>query len=167
MNVLIQRLNRILCLLFLQALMLYAGATAFAQETKESKSVKKKYQDIGVGPFRLDLGANIRLRHEYQDGFDIRRYALDISDQFLLTRVMLDINLRFNTNRRLFIQFRDAHAPGTRLERRDFAKSNPMEDIWDVRQAYFEWKKIGSSHLDLKLGRQQISYGNQRIFGPG
>ena len=37
----------------------------------------------------------------------------------------------------------------------------------DIRQAYFEWKKIGGSHLDLKVGRQQISYGDQRIFGPG
>jgi hypothetical protein len=80
---------------------------------------------------------------------------------------MVDFILRFDSDRRLFIQFRDAHAPGTRLEREDFSKSNPMEDLWDIRQAYFEWKTIGGSRLDLKLGRQQISYGDQRIFGPG
>jgi hypothetical protein len=60
-------------------------------------------------------------------------------DQFLLTRIMFDINLRLDADRRLFVQFRDAHAPGTRLDRDPIAQSNPMEDIWDVRQAYFEW----------------------------
>lgn len=162
-----KKVCRILYVLFLQTLSLHIGATAFSQETKEATSNKKKYEDIVVGPFRLDLGANIRLRHEYQDGFDVRRYAPNTSDQFLLTRVMLDINLRLDPSRRLFIQFRDAHALGTRLQREDFPRSNPMEDIWDIRQAFFEWKKIGSSHLDLKVGRQQISYGDQRIFGPG
>ncbi len=141
--------------------------TAFRRSPKKAAPKKNKYQDISVGPFRLDLGANVRLRHEYQGGFDIRGYASDTRDQFLLTRVMLDLNLRFDSDRRLFLQFRDARALGTRLERKDFAQSNPMEDIWDIRQAYFEWKGIGSSHLDLKIGRQQISYGDQRIFGPG
>ena len=82
-----------------------------------------------LGPFRLDLGANLRLRHEYQAGFDVRRYEPGTTDHFLLTRIMLDINLRFDSTRRVFVQFRDAHALGTRLEREDFSKSNPMEDL--------------------------------------
>jgi hypothetical protein len=80
---------------------------------------------------------------------------------------MFDLNLRFDPTRRLFVQFRDAHTLGTRLRREDFSKSDPMEDIADIRQAFFEWKKIGGSHLDLKVGRQPISYGDRRIFGPG
>jgi hypothetical protein len=159
--------RRGLWLLLLQ-FMLLSGAHACAdpQLGKEPPS-KSKFKDVQLGPFHLDLGANLRLRHEYQTGFDVRKYAPGTQDQFLLTRIMLDFNLRFDSNRRVFIQFRDAHALGTRLEREDFSKSNPMEDLWDIRQAYFEWKTVGGSHLDLKLGRQQISYGDQRIFGPG
>jgi len=167
MNTFFKTLRRLLWVFPLQLLLLSSGAVVNAQIVEVNTPSKKKYQDIPVGPFRLDLGANLRLRHEYQSGFDVRRYAPGTSDQFLLTRIMLDINLRFDTDRRLFIQFRDAHAPGSRLEREDFTKSNPMEDIWDVRQAYFEWQKIGTSHLDIKVGRQQISYGDQRIFGAG
>jgi hypothetical protein len=37
----------------------------------------------------------------------------------------------------------------------------------DVRQAYFEWSRIGGTPLGFKLGRQQIYYGDQRIFGAG
>jgi hypothetical protein len=153
--------------LSLQVLLLFSVTTAYSQEAKEIPPSPKKYRDIRVGPFRLDLGANVRLRHEYQSGFDVRRYEAGTHDHFLLERIMLDINLRFDRERRIFVQFRDAHALGTRLERESFSKSNPFEDLWDIRQAYFEWKKIGGSHLDLKIGRQQISYGDQRIFGPG
>jgi hypothetical protein len=167
MNQFPNRRHRILFILSLQVLMFYFGIPAFSQETKDSSAPKRKYQDLSIGSFRLDLGANIRLRHEFQDGFDVRKYAPDTGDQFLLTRVMFDINLRFDSDRRLFIQFRDAHSLGTRLDRGDFTKSNPIEDILDVRQAYFEWKKSVSSNFDLKVGRQQISYGDQRIFGAG
>ena len=170
MNLLLTMLSRFLWVISLQFLFLSSGALACddPQLGKElAAPTKKKYQDVPVGPFHLDLGANLRLRYEYQAGFDVRRYEPGTTDHFLLTRIMLDINLRFDPARRVFVQFRDAHALGTRLERKDFSKSNPMEDLWDIRQAYFEWKKIGGSHLDLKVGRQQISYGDQRIFGPG
>jgi hypothetical protein len=56
MNMLLKRQHRILYVLILQTLLLYMGPTAFSQETKETASNKKKYQDIEVGPFRLDLG---------------------------------------------------------------------------------------------------------------
>lgn len=120
-----------------------------------------------MGPFHLDLGVNIRLRGEYQSGFDVRRYEPGAGDTFLLTRVMLDVHLKFDSARSLFVQFRDAHAPGARLGRQDFAKSNPLEDVWDFRQIYYEQKNIGGTPLSVRLGRQQIGYGDQRIFGPG
>jgi hypothetical protein len=151
--------------------LLFTPLKAVAEESQSRQEPaavpKKKFQDIPVGPFHFDLGANIRLRTEYQSGFDVRRYEPDTTDRFLLTRIMLDLNLRFDSDRRLFVQFRDAHAPGTRLERKDFSKSNPGEDLWDIRQLYFEWNKIGGSPLGVRIGRQQISYGDQRIFGAG
>jgi hypothetical protein len=159
-------LQWMLCLL-----LLFSPLNAIAEESQSKQEQaavpKKKFQDMPVGPFHLDIGANIRLRAEYQSGFDVRRYEPDATDKFLLTRIMLDLNLRFDSDRRLFAQFRDAHAPGTRLERKDFSKSNPFEDLWDIRQLYFEWNRIGGSLLGVRIGRQQISYGDQRIFGAG
>jgi hypothetical protein len=159
-------------ILFLFSLLLSAPTfRAVAEDAQprpeQDANTKKRFKEIPVGPFHLDLGANIRLRGEYQSGFDVRRYEPDTTDRFLLTRIMLDLNLRFDAKRRLFVQFRDAHAPGTRLERENFSKSNPFEDIWDIRQLYFDWNKIGGSPVGFRIGRQQISYGDQRIFGPG
>jgi hypothetical protein len=169
MNTIRKKLHRFFWIFPLQFLLLSSGAIAEPQSDKQPADTpsKKKHKDIPMGSFRLDLGANVRLRHEYQAGFDVRRYEPGTNDHFLLERIMLDINLKFDPDRRIFVQFRDAHALGTRLEPEDFSKSNPMEDLWDIRQAYFEWKKIGGSRVDLKMGRQQISYGDQRIFGPG
>jgi len=59
MNIGPKRLHRILWVFSLQVLLLYSGSAAFSPETKDSTSTKKKFQDIQVGPFRLDLGANI------------------------------------------------------------------------------------------------------------
>jgi hypothetical protein len=164
-----KRLNRLLWMLGLPLLLPPLKAVAEEPQSRQAPAAvpKKKFQDMPVGPFHLDLGANIRLRAEYQSGFDVRRYEPDTTDRFLLTRIMLDINLRFDSDRRLFAQFRDAHAPGTRLARKDFSKSNPGEDLWDIRQLYFEWNKIGGSPFGVRIGRQQISYGDQRIFGAG
>ena len=170
MNLLLKALFRLLWTVPLTFPFLSSEAIARDDTQSETKQIfpsKKRYQDISIGPFRLDLGANIRLRHEYQAGFDVRRYEPGMTDHFLLTRIMLDLNLRFDPDRRVFVQFRDAHALGTRLDRKDFSKSNPLEDLWDIRQAYFEWRRIAGGHFDLKVGRQQISYGDQRIFGPG
>jgi len=152
-------------------MLLFSPILAFARDdagsTVDQDSHKRVYKDIPFGPFRFDLGGSVRLRHEYQSGFDVRMYNPGTIDHFLLTRVMLDFNLKLDSRSRIFIQFRDAHALGTRLERTDFRRSNPFDDIWDVRQAYFEWLKIGETPLGFRLGRQQISYGDQRIFGPG
>jgi len=159
-------LRSIFCLLlFLPTLHAIADDSQSRQE--QVANTKKRLKDIPVGPFHLDFGANIRLRAEYQSGFDVRRYEPDTTDRFLLTRLMLDLNLRFDSDRRLFIQLRDAHAPGTRLKREDFSKSNPFEDPLDIRQLYFDWNKIGGGPIGVRIGRQQISYGDQRIFGPG
>ena len=154
-------------LLILSLSDLKATADESQRAHKQDSHTAKRLQGIPAGPFLLDLGANIRLRAEYQSGFDVRRYEPDTRDGFLLTRIMFDLNLRFHPDRRLFVQFRDAHAPGARLERKDFSRSNPFEDLWDIRQLYFEWNMTGGGPLGVRLGRQQISYGDQRIFGPG
>ncbi len=99
----------IFCLvLFFPALQAIADDSQSRQE--QVANTKKRLKDIPVGPFHLDFGANIRLRAEYQSGFDVRRYEPDTTDRFLLTRLMLDLNLRFDSDRRLFVQLRDAHA---------------------------------------------------------
>jgi len=124
-------------------------------------------KNLPVGPFRLDLGGEVRLRFEDQSHFDVRSYRPGTRDRLLLTRLMLDFNLRVEEEARLFVQWRDAQAIDSQLHSGDFPKNNPIKDTMDVRQAFVEWPHVGGSPVGVKAGRQQISYGDQRVFGPG
>lgn len=88
-------------------------------------------------------------------------------DDLLLERVRLDFSTRFDNGPRLFLQLQDAHAFLTTLTDSDFPISNPIEDTLDIRQLYAEWLRIGGSAIGFRIGRQEISYGDQRVFGPG
>jgi len=156
-------------------LILYATATspAFAKGTvdllynRKTDNWASNIKNLPCGPFRLDIGGNLRLRYEYQKALDVRGYSPDVKDGLLLTRIMLDFNLQINQQTRLLLQLRDARTAGSRLGRSDFLRNNPIEDGCDVRQAFIEWLHIGESPIGIKAGRQQISYGDQRVFGPG
>ncbi len=125
-------------------------------------------KDLPIGPLKLDIGGELRLRYEDQDAFDVRRYDPAARDRLLLTRAMLDFNLRMDDPKvNLFLQLRDAHAVDSRLKENDFPQNNPIEDHCDIRQAYIQWLRIGGSPFGFKAGRQQINYGDQRVFGPG
>lgn len=124
-------------------------------------------QDVPFGPLTLDVRGQLRLRYEYDDGFTVKGYEPDGHDQLLLERVRLDLSLRAGEDLRVVLQFQDAHAFLTRFEDGDFAGSSPLEDAFDVRQFYIDLPAGEGRLVGLRLGRQQISYGDQRVFGPG
>ncbi|NLI16440.1 MAG: alginate export family protein, partial [candidate division Zixibacteria bacterium] len=109
----------------------------------------------------------MRMRYEYQEGFDVRGYNPAAKNGLVLTRIMLDFNLRIADRARAFLQLRDARPIWSRLGQDDFASNNPLGDWCDIRQAFIEWLRIAGSPIGIKTGRQQLSYGNQRVFGPG
>jgi hypothetical protein len=122
---------------------------------------------VGLGSAVLELGGQVRARLEDDRAFDIRGYRPAIDDRFLISRVMLDASLRFSSHHRVSLQLRDARETGSYLEEEDFPRSNPFEDPLDIRQLFYEGTDLGGTGLGLRLGRQQISYGDQRVFGPG
>ena len=115
----------------------------------------------------FDFSGQARLRYERDVGFTLKGYQPGAEDDLLLERVRLDFSARLWNRPRLFLQLQDAHAFLTTLEDSDFPASNPIEDTLDIRQLYGEWERIGGSALGFRIGRQQISYGDQRVFGPG
>lgn len=119
-----------------------------------------------AGPVTFDIGGQARLRYEYDSGFTIKGYEPGGHDQLLLERVRLDLSARFWDQPRLLLQFQDAHAFLTRYGPDDFPRSSPVDDTLDIRQLYAEWIRIGDNPFGLRIGRQQIAYGDQRMFGP-
>lgn len=124
-------------------------------------------QDLPLGPVRLDVSARLRVRQEHDDAFTVKGYLPEGGDDLLLERVRLDLNLRLPREARVFFQFQDAHVFFTRYAASDFPRANPYEDLFDLRQAFVEWRRIGDSPIGFRVGRQEISYGDERVFGPG
>jgi hypothetical protein len=150
------------------ALTLLWSGVASAQANADPVGEKPEFgKDLPFGPWRVDLGAQLRLRYEYDDQLTIKGYVPGSRDSFLLERLMLNATARYGKDFRIAVQLRDAHAVGSSFRDADFPQSNPIHDSLDVRQAFVEWLHIEGTPMGIKLGRQQISYGDQRLFGPG
>ncbi|NQT20243.1 MAG: alginate export family protein [Planctomycetes bacterium] len=115
----------------------------------------------------LRLSGSLRLRYEHQDNYNIKRYGIGQKDDFLLTRLRLNFDLMLREDFHAFAQLQDARLHYSDLSRHDFPKSCPYENRLDLRQAYIEHKKLWGGPFGLKLGRQAINYGDNRIWGPG
>lgn len=124
-------------------------------------------KNMQAGPVTLDFGGQVRFRYENDDGFTIKGYEPGGGDELLLERVRLDLSARFRQGPRLVLQLQDAHAFLTQFKDEEFPASSPIEDTLDIRQFHAEWLNVGGSPLGFRVGRQQISYGDQRVFGPG
>jgi len=70
-------------------------------EEQQAAPAQKPLHDIPLGPFRVDLSGDLRLRDEYQEGFDVRGYRSGVTDNFLLSRIMLNLDLRFDPDRHI------------------------------------------------------------------
>jgi len=114
----------------------------------------------------FSIGGTYRQRGEVQDGYNIRAYGTGTSEDYLLSRLRLDIDFRLASSLGLHAQIQDARALGLSFSDQDFAQANnPYHDPFDINQLYLEYwpaKAVG-----LKIGRQAISYGDRRVFGPG
>jgi len=120
-----------------------------------------------AGPLTFDFSGQVRMRYERDVGFTLKGYEPGAHDDLLLERVRLELSTRLWNGPRLFLQLQDAHAFLTTLKDSDFPTSSPIEDTLDIRQLYAEWLQIGGGAVGFRIGRQEISYGDQRVFGPG
>jgi len=107
-----------------------------------------------------------RVRAEEQIGFDTKGYGEGREDDYILSRLRLDFKLKPSKNLEFFFQFQDSRAEGTYFKNEDFkGKNDPFRDPLDINQFYFNYKFL--KNFELKIGRQSISFGDRRIFGPG
>jgi len=122
---------------------------------------------ISLGPGKLDLGGSLRYRYEYFDNYNIKKYGTGQRDDVLLTRVRINVGYTLPQKLKVFVQLQDARFFLSSLDKDDFGPSCPYLNELDLRQAFIQWREIGRSPLGVKIGRQTISYGDYRIFGPG
>lgn len=139
----------------------------FCQNDRAAKTEKDlPWHNLKLGHTEITISGSYRLRGELQDEFHVKNFGTGKTEDFLLSRLRLDTDVRFSQQARLHLQFQDAHVFGSSFSDQDFsAGNNPFHDPLDINQAYLEfqpWKP-----LQLKIGRQAISFRDRRVFGPG
>ena len=123
------------------------------------------WKDLRIGQAHMSIGGTFRIKGEFYDGYDLKKYGIEENESFLLSRLRLDFDLRLAQKLKTFFQLQDARIFGSSFDDADFKVSNPYHDDMDIRQAYVDyepWREI-----EIKLGRQQIAFADHRIFGPG
>ncbi|MGQ9472418.1 MAG: alginate export family protein, partial [Candidatus Aminicenantales bacterium] len=131
-----------------------------------------------IFPFPLSLRADfyqsklfsasfsLRLRGELDHNFNIRSYGPGASDNFLLSRARFEFTLTPISFLSFHVQIQDAEVLGSRFSDADFSgKNNPYHDPFDLNQLYLDFQP--NQAFFLRAGRQSVSLGDNRVFGPG
>ena len=115
-------------------------------------------------PLIFSLSGSYRLRGEIQNDFTIKSYATGTAEDFVLSRFRLDFNLQVYTRLIIHLQLQDAYVWGFSIPDSKLLGNNPVHDRLDINQLFLAYQ---FSSIKLKIGRQQISYRDNRVFGPG
>jgi hypothetical protein len=120
-----------------------------------------KYVPLG-GDAYLSLGGQVRYRYEF---FDDNLFGAGPQDDdgYHLARVLLHVDLHLSPNLRVFVQGKSALEEG----REGGPRANDADDI-DLQQAFADVMVPAGekSSLTLRVGRQELLYGAQRVIGP-
>jgi hypothetical protein len=111
-------------------------------------------------------GGSYRLRGEAQRGHDYRGYGAGREDNHLLSRLRLDLQFQANEQWAFRAEIQDARTLGGSFSDTDFfGRNNPYRDTADINKAYLHFQP--KPKFQLVLGRQSVSLGDRRVFGPG
>jgi hypothetical protein len=109
-----------------------------------------------VLPYWLTFGGQYRARFE---GYTGGGYSPNATDAYMLSQLQLNLSIHPVSWFKIFAQGMDA---------RVFAKSPalpPYQNTWDIRQAYVEIGDPENKIFGLRVGRQELNFGDQRLIG--
>ncbi len=120
-----------------------------------------KYIPLGDDSY-LSIGGQARYRYEYFNNNNFGAGPQD-EDGYHLTRLMLNADLHVGQNLRFFVQGKSAMEDG----REGGPRSSDADEL-DLQQAFVDGIVPLSSRdsLTLRVGRQGLIYGAQRLIGP-
>ena len=137
-----------------------------AQAGQSGGSQENNHFSWHTGNIRFSLSGAYRLRGEVQDNFNVRTYGTGTNEDYLISRLRLEMDFKWTDKFLLHAQLQDSRALGLSFSDKDFAGgNNPYHDPLEINQLYFEYYPFRI--IGLKVGRQQITYGDRRVFGPG
>lgn len=107
---------------------------------------------------KVTLGGQVRLRAEYRDPVGYANDAqLREDDDFLLSRIRLNLTLSLYDDLDIFVQPQDSRTFG------EESSLSSNEKNLDLHQGYVEARNLGGVPITLKAGRQELQYGDGRL----
>ncbi len=131
-----------------RSLVLPAGLVLFVSATAAEQSVTNW----------LKAGFEIRGRAEGYTGIGYQPAA---DDAYYVHRLRLNLSIEPRPWLRFFVQGQDSRAAGYR-GRAPSSIVNPL----DVRQAYVGIGSLDNGSWELRMGRQELAFGEERLVGP-
>jgi hypothetical protein len=110
------------------------------------------------------LPAWLRFSGEYRmrvEGFDGGGFKPDTRDAYALSRLRLNMRVSPTYWMRFQIQAQDAQA----FWKNTKPDAPPFENTMDIRQAYVEFGKAEAPSILLRVGRQELVFGEMRLIG--
>jgi hypothetical protein len=109
-------------------------------------------------PRWLQVGGQIRGRFENPSGTSLLNNS---PDAYYLSRIRVDVSVKPTPWVRFFVQAQDARAGAYNTAPASTSYYNPM----DLRQGYAELNREGFVSAKLRAGRQELSFGGDRLIG--
>jgi hypothetical protein len=109
-------------------------------------------------PKWLQFSGSYRIRIEEQDGIGFK----SVTDTHALGQLVLGVKVQPTEWLSFFGQSQDSRI----YLNGPVAKAPPYQNTWDLHQA---WSEIGSTekyHFRVRVGRQELAFGDQRLVGP-
>src|ERR1043166_7575731 len=110
---------------------------------------------------QVSLGGQARFRFEYRDPVAYTNLPTSTrSDDFFLERIRINLDFKVTDDIEVFVQPQDQRTWGQE------ASVLSDERNLDVHQGFAEIRNLLDQPLSVKLGRQELSYGDQHLISP-
>ena len=118
-------------------------------------------------PEWINVDVQLRQRYEWRSNFDFNDSIYD-KDGFNLWRGRLGLTLKPTKETRLFYQFQDARVSddSTTGSKSAYENWGETRQLWGEFKTALEDREVcGLSGIGVRMGRQELSYGAQRLLG--
>lgn len=106
----------------------------------------------------LQFSGELRMRAEVRNNADFNSDRLDGTAQ-VFNRMRLGVARQFERGLKVFVQLQDARIWGE-----EGSSLNALNSV-DLHQAYLQIDKPARLPIEIRLGRQQLSFGRERLVG--
>ncbi|MDA2913381.1 alginate export family protein [Acidobacteriia bacterium AH_259_A11_L15] len=105
----------------------------------------------------MEAGIELRWRNEFRENGDFR--SPEDFDHFLGQRLRIHLRVRAHAHLNFYVEGQDVWLFGAE---RDKIIHNTATNL---HQAYLDWRPGGSDQWSFRAGRQELSYGDERLVG--